>query len=841
MVSLFTNQVVESANYFFKQGNVLQQANRLEEAVLAYQRAIELAPDAARFHHNLGNTLVKQHRLEEAVACYKLAIQLKPSFPTAYYRLGEALELQHCYQEAIAAYQQALQLNPRTYQYSYRLGEIFRKQGNWQEAINAYAQTIELNPSFANAYYRIEELQSRCNILSYPILKRDQSNSYLTVTEFSTHPRGDRSNLKKHQISILFLLPVKGGSGGAHSIMQECLELHRTGLHARIAVDQVNYSRFLQHYPDIADAAEIVISYQTLSELQQLADQFLVVCATIYSSVKLLEQLIIRNPTLVPAYYIQDYEPLFFDQSTVEWQEAWRSYGRIADAILFAKTHWLCQVVNQNHDVNVHKVEPSLDHHVYYSNPIPASQSQHILHIAAMVRFSTPRRAPHRTLRIIQTLAQMVSTQVKFTLFGATPDEIEAHGMPVPNTATVLGILNRPQVAAVLQQADIFLDLSDYQAFGRTALEAMACGCIPVVPQRGGTNEFAIDRENAFVIDTTSDEQCLACLLELVQTDRQELQRLRLNGIETAANYSKQRAALSILALFHAVLTNNEPSPVGATYVESTQTALPLSTISVPSNTEITCPLNNAANTAQLEEKLAEIKLRLMLRRKWAYLRYLHQRQAFLLTKDVETFLSIGCGLGLAELALALEFPDVQFHLTDFDTTRLTMAERIVKQWSLSNVTVGRYDVLTTPKNRYDLVASIEVLEHIQNDILAIDHMCLASQKYVFALVPFAPLHIKADPKLQDYVWRKFEHYRYGYSADDLNCIFTNLGQEVMIIRGCYWRDAGFEFRQNNEKLSDDEIRLQFPSLVRQAEKDIRASIPDTLEQAAGIWTLVKI
>jgi glycosyltransferase involved in cell wall biosynthesis/SAM-dependent methyltransferase len=837
-MSQLTVNSIETANYFFKRGNVLQQANRLDEAILAYQRAIELAPDSANFHHNLGNTLIKQHRLEEAVACYQTAIQLKPKFSTAYYRLGEVLELQHCYQEAIVAYQQALQLNPGAYNYLYRLGEVFRKQGNWQEAINLYTQAIELNPSLANAYYQIEELRSKHEFLLQSTSSSVQLASRLTIPEFSTHSKFDRSNLKKHQISILFLLPVKGGSGGAHSIMQECLELHRAGIQAKIAVDRPNYSRFLQHYVDIADAAEIVISYQTLAELQQLADQFLVVCATIYSSVKILEQLVTRNPAIFPAYYIQDYEPLFFNQNSLQWREAWCSYGRLSSAILFAKTHWLCKVVNQNHSVTVQKVEPSLDHQIYYPSPkSPATRSQDLLHVAAMVRFSTIRRAPKRTLRIIYKLSQLFSTQVKFTIFGATQDEIAANGMPLSQGMTVLGSLNRPEVAAVLREADIFLDLSDYQAFGRTALEAMACGCIPVVPQRGGTDEFAVDRENAVVIDTTSDEECFNRLLELLRTDRQELLRLRLNAIETAARYSKQRAALSILSLFHRSLTCRElahfttvqPSPIAHTnFVDEPVAASDRS----PQIVE------RSSNNDSL---LDEIKLRLLLRRKWAYLRYLHQRQAFLLTKDVETVLSIGCGLGLAELALALEFPDVQFHLTDFDTTRLTMAQQIVKQWSLPNVTFGRFDALSTPKNRYDLVASVEVLEHIQDDLLAIDNMCLSSKKYVFALVPFAPPHIKADTKLQEYAWRKFEHYRYGYSADDLDCIFTDLGQEVMCIQGCYWQDAGFQLRQNNAKLTDDEIRSQFPHLIQFADKDLYPGVPDSLAQASGIWTLVKI
>jgi|GEM_PF-1535602 len=101
-----------------------------------------------------------------------------------------------------------------------------------------------------------------------------------------------------------------------------------------------------------------------------------------------------------------------------------------------------------------------------------------------------------------------------------------------------------------LRSSDIFLDLSDYQAFGRTGLEAMACGCIPVLPDRGGTDEYAIHNFNSLVIDTTSEEECIESISKLIQTGHNELYRLKLNAIETAARYSIKRAAFSICQIF---------------------------------------------------------------------------------------------------------------------------------------------------------------------------------------------------------------------------------------------------------------------------------------------------
>ena len=76
------------------------------------------------------------------------------------------------------------------------------------------------------------------------------------------------------------------------------------------------------------------------------------------------------------------------------------------------------------------------------------------------------------------------------TTFGCTEAELERLTSHDPIVAGHRGLLQREEVAALLAETDVFLDLSIYQAFGRTALEAMACGATAVVPRRGGVWEF---------------------------------------------------------------------------------------------------------------------------------------------------------------------------------------------------------------------------------------------------------------------------------------------------------------------------------------------------------------
>src|SRR5690606_40036745 len=86
---------------------------------------------------------------------------------------------------------------------------------------------------------------------------------------------------------------------------------------------------------------------------------------------------------ILPAYYVQDYEPLFSAEGSQEWETARRSYRLVPDAVLFAKTHWIIEKVADEHGVTVHKVEPSLDHSVYRPT---RRQKDGRIHIVAMIQ-----------------------------------------------------------------------------------------------------------------------------------------------------------------------------------------------------------------------------------------------------------------------------------------------------------------------------------------------------------------------------------------------------------------------------------------------------------------------
>lgn len=345
------------------------------------------------------------------------------------------------------------------------------------------------------------------------------------------------------RLAVTFVLPgiSRGGSGGSHSIFQEVSAMRGLGLPARVAVARAAWPRVAEVYPE---AGDVFVAYGGEEELAQLTAGDDVLVATHHASAPVVAALVAARPSLLGAYYVQDYEALFAPVSSAAAVEAQRSYAAIPGAVLFAKTAWLQRTVSERTGLPVAKVEASLDLEIFNAVGRRASGSPHVV---AMVRPRTPRRAPRETLDMLGRLRARCGPELRITTFGCDTSELA----PLTNDppAEHRGILGRGGMADLLRDADVFVDCSAYQAFGRTGLEAMACGAVPVLPAAGGVAEFAVDGVNALTVDTSDVDAIVECTRGLLG-DPRRLAALRERGIADARRFTPERAALSEYTLF---------------------------------------------------------------------------------------------------------------------------------------------------------------------------------------------------------------------------------------------------------------------------------------------------
>ncbi|WP_019500681.1 tetratricopeptide repeat protein [Pseudanabaena sp. PCC 6802] len=94
-------------------GNLWQAQGKYEQAIAAYQRVTQIAPDFAKGFYNLGIALKSSGQLRSATSAYRQAIALDPEYADAHQNLGVTLLKLGQMQEAIAAFVQAIALHER--------------------------------------------------------------------------------------------------------------------------------------------------------------------------------------------------------------------------------------------------------------------------------------------------------------------------------------------------------------------------------------------------------------------------------------------------------------------------------------------------------------------------------------------------------------------------------------------------------------------------------------------------------------------------------------------------------------------------------------------------------
>ncbi len=124
-------------------GSVLQAAGRLDEAIDAYEQAIQLKPDLVDAYSNLGTALVSRGATDRAVSLYRKALALKPAYFEALINLGMALgDLD----TALVCYTEVLRLDAKSATAHFNLGNVKKKQGDLIGALHAYHQAGQLLP-----------------------------------------------------------------------------------------------------------------------------------------------------------------------------------------------------------------------------------------------------------------------------------------------------------------------------------------------------------------------------------------------------------------------------------------------------------------------------------------------------------------------------------------------------------------------------------------------------------------------------------------------------------------------------------------------------------------------
>lgn len=104
-----------NAEIWFRIGEIKYKLTKFEEAKNAFEKAISIESDRAKYHRAIAEAYIELGEYEEAVDYALTSIELVKFFPVAHYVLGRALEKMGDLDNAKIAYETAERLQPRSY------------------------------------------------------------------------------------------------------------------------------------------------------------------------------------------------------------------------------------------------------------------------------------------------------------------------------------------------------------------------------------------------------------------------------------------------------------------------------------------------------------------------------------------------------------------------------------------------------------------------------------------------------------------------------------------------------------------------------------------------------
>ena len=127
-----------------------------DQAVEAYNKAIELRPFYADAHVGLGDARAAKGEIDGAIGAYQKALSYNALNPKVHMSLGKIYYAEKgLYYESVQSYKRAIDLDPQSVEARMGLGEVYEDKGLYKEAVEEYRKVIELDDKNTGALYNL--------------------------------------------------------------------------------------------------------------------------------------------------------------------------------------------------------------------------------------------------------------------------------------------------------------------------------------------------------------------------------------------------------------------------------------------------------------------------------------------------------------------------------------------------------------------------------------------------------------------------------------------------------------------------------------------------------------
>ncbi|HUZ17025.1 MAG TPA: tetratricopeptide repeat protein [Spirochaetia bacterium] len=246
----------ENAEAHNNSGVVYKRVGNIPAAINAFERARQLAPDRADVLYNLGNIYKQAGDFGNAERSYRKAIEIDPSFLLSYNNLGSMFEAQGKHEEAVRTYRAGLERDPNNPMLRYNLGVALDAGGTPGEALPEYQHALRSRPGWVDGL----------NNLGVVLEKLDRTDRAVRIFEEILNQNPENTKVKNN---LGHALAKQGNNDRAARYFTEALEEDPSYAHAAFNLEQIreeagDFEGALQalgslENPDVVEESELLL------------------------------------------------------------------------------------------------------------------------------------------------------------------------------------------------------------------------------------------------------------------------------------------------------------------------------------------------------------------------------------------------------------------------------------------------------------------------------------------------------------------------------------------------------------------------------------------------------
>jgi superkiller protein 3 len=144
-------QQIPSADRHYQRGLQLEKEQKLAEAAIEFEQAIQVNPEFSDAYYHLGLSYLSCGRPQDAIRAWMQLSQLEPENAKVLLAAGQVYDGLKYFDDALTLYVRAASLEPQNASIYFNIGSIYSKQGHYQQATDSLTRALALDPSMDKA------------------------------------------------------------------------------------------------------------------------------------------------------------------------------------------------------------------------------------------------------------------------------------------------------------------------------------------------------------------------------------------------------------------------------------------------------------------------------------------------------------------------------------------------------------------------------------------------------------------------------------------------------------------------------------------------------------------